>query len=690
MTKELLCDTLRVTVGWAFLALFLGMVTVWVAVGFSPELNNTLPEPAAALGRRSEFWPILVGVLSGCAAAWALAPTFRLGGEPGGDAATSLSPLAVAIFGPSSLIMMFAAYWPCSGNETPFWSTVRNAIEAFQGQPSNPFGAVAGCPAAFPQSLLAGILFGKVTLVLVLGIGLTYVFRHSIDEFRARFAPHVVVFSGVSDDTVDILRWVGDSKNFSRRLRLLIMDAGPELARAREVGRDLSKSIKVSVIALDVSDVHSVNAFMRRRGRKGIQGLYIMSPDSAANLRAMGAFLDANDRHAATDRRSEIPGRIVVRVDNPWHAEDWRRQQMSSRPEWLFDAVSTVETSARHVVANVTAQSIPIDRVVISGSSPFELAVLSGLAFEHRVDEFLTKTSHAAQREWDKEHSSRTPYHPYLKTTPRIVLVGAEGKRVADHFMNQLQRFGMRSTSEIIEVCENENREQTMARLLAEGHHPALIVENSGANSPPGDSTFLAVRNPHWIIYSWDANGHGMTEKPLLGGLSVVGPTTKPVPGFGLDIWDRLGAIQHRAYLLNFCGGIEEPDDETGKRALWDDLSAFARESNIRSFAAFTRAIGQLDRKRQLGTDLGLQGKESPAPLQDPAEIEELAIREHQSWFNHHREYGYKFGARKGKRHPDMVEWSELDDVAKAKDFENVRATNDLLTSLGFVLTDAS
>ena len=103
------------------------------------------------------------------------------------------------------------------------------------------------------------------------------------------------------------------------------------------------------------------------------------------------------------------------------------------------------------------------------------------------------------------------------------------------------------------------------------------------------------------------------------GGLSVVGPTMAPVPGFGLDVWDRLGAIQHRAYLLNFHGGLPTSDDPTKKRGLWEDLSAFARESNIRTFVAFARVVGSLSCRRQLGTELGTSGRQVPTPLEDPA-----------------------------------------------------------------------
>lgn len=72
-----------------------------------------------------------------------------------------------------------------------------------------------------------------------------------------------------------------------------------------------------------------------------------MSTDSAANFRAMDALLRAGRRLGSTTPRTEVPGWVVVRVDNPWHAEDWRRKQMTGRPGWLFDAASMREIAGR-------------------------------------------------------------------------------------------------------------------------------------------------------------------------------------------------------------------------------------------------------------------------------------------------------------------------------------------------------
>jgi hypothetical protein len=674
----------RATVGWVFLALFLAMVTLWTVFGFSPRTIDEAPAPLGAFGDSSQWWPILAGAIVGGIAAWALAPGLRAGSDESA-ASLSLRPWAALVLGVSSIVMMFAAYWPCAGREAQVWWSLRQAAEAFEGYVSEPFGTIAGCPAEFPQTLLVGVLFGKTTLVLVAALALAQIFRDTIDRMKARLARQVVVFSGVSDETLEMLHAV--SSEMTDRQTLLVLDGGHELVRAREAARDIRRGFardrrraKVVVLQLDAMDVEAVEAFAKSRSRRGVQGLYLMSPDSASNLRALESFLP-NERTAESMPLTEVPGRVVVRVDNPWHAEDWRRKQMVGRPGWLFDALSVREVAARHVVSRLKEQGV--GRVVISGGNSFSLALLAELSFEQRLDAFLVKVSADAKSTW----KGPAPFKDFVARTPKVVLVGDEAKVVADHFRDQLNRFGIDHSDEIVAVRESETAEEAMTRLVSDGVKPALIVDSESDH----DATFAAVRHPSWTIFDWDQSVRGITDEPLLGQLWVVGPMLKPIDDFGLDIWDRLGAVQHMSYLLRQLGGLEESDDLNRKHGSWVNISPFARESNIRSFATFTRAVRTLpDGARRLGTDLGRGGTDIPAPIVTREDFTALAENEHESWKRHHEEYGFKYGVDPiGKRHPNILPWSQLFEDVQRKDFDSVHVTNDLLRALGFILVRA-
>lgn len=677
----------RTALGWGLLVVFLALVSLWTLFGFSPQLVGDVQEPLASFGRVDAWWPILFAALVAVGAAWALAPSLRTrAGRGAGEDGASLRLWAAVVLGVSSLLMMFAAYWPCAGVATPVWSALRRAAEAFGDTVAEPFGTVkGGCPALFPQGLLAGVLFGKAAVVLISALALAHIFRDTLDGVKARWARQVVIFAGLSDETLGAMRAV--ASNLTNRQTILVVDAGPELERAKEIVRDVRREFardrkrsRAIALQLDTSDIEAVQTFVRSRGGRGIQGLYLMSPDAVSNLRALDVFLSSGRPPKATPA-SEAPGRVLVRVDDPWHAEDWRRQQMIGNPGWLFDALSVREVAARHVVIKLKQQKI--DRVVITGATSFSLAILAELSFEHRVDAWLESVSAAAKAR------SRRPdqFVDYVGRTPQVVLVGSQAKEIAETFRCQLQRFGIGRSADFTEVRELEDFEAAMERLTQEGLTPALVA---GVESGY-DSTFLAVRHPRWAIFDWDQSVRGMTDRPLLGQLWIVGPTLEPSVDFGLDIWDRLGAVQHWTYVLNSLDGQAATDDPNGKRGIWKSLSPFAKESNIRTFATFTRGVANLsEHPRRLGTDLSLGGTEIESPLEGDEVFLDLAEREHESWRRHHEEYGFKWGPqRKGKRHPDMRDWSELGAPERQKDIENVHTADELLRALGFVLVSA-
>jgi len=767
----------RIVLGWVLLAAFVFMVAIWTAFGSAPELAEHAPEPFAAFGRVDGFWTILAGFVAGGGAAWALAPGLRVEGEETarGEGGVGLSPIAAALLGPSALLLMFASYWPCTGETNPFWGALRHATEALEGYVAEPFGQLEGCPAEFPQALLVGVLFGKITLALVLGIGLAFVFRRSLDTLRARWARQVIVFAGLSDETVGLARDL--ARGITERQTMLILDPGPGLARAREFAREISKTRhKAIALPMDVTDDDAIEDLMRKGSRKGIHGLYLLLPDASANVKAMDTFLRLHDeatgsvvdRTATTgvddkvrpraelqrqalldsqdpqDRRlgrrlpdeptpaqarstplwwrklvvllrpwpSEVPGRAVLRIDNPWHAEDWRRRQMLDRKGWLFDAISTHSTAARHAVHRMKfpPEGEPrIERVVLEGSTSFELAVLSELAFERAVDDALEAAARhgelsAAQtiRDFPEECADAekrlellTYWREHFPKTPTVMLVGEGATGAGSHFAQLLERYGVGSTAHAAHSTA-EAREK-----LLDEHGTALILGEDSTEDP----TLLAVPHPRWRIFAWSDEAQGVSERPLIGGLSLVGPTLEPVhperdqhadralprvddaaPAYGVDVWERLGRIEHKCYLLRNFGGLAKSDAEKPARGDWDeDLSDMQWEDNIRPFATLVRTLTDLG--YIWANDLGEHGAQQPATLSDTEE-EQAAINEHASWVRHRVEDAWAFGERADKRrvHNNIVGWQQLDTETQGYDYDGVSSALALFKTLGFVL----
>lgn len=178
--------------------------------------------------------------------------------------------------------------------------------------------------------------------------------------------------------------------------------------------RTLARQLHAVSVVLDLSDEAAVRRLVGRRSTRSIRGLYLLRADGAANLRAMEALRTAI---RVSPMAPGVPPRLLVRIDDPWHAEDWRRM-MSRGDGWLVDAVSAAECAARQVVVHLRAESV--DTVVLTGSSALELAMLTELAVQQRI-----------------ARATRTA----LPRLPSVVLTGEDSVEAADSFDHQVRRF---------------------------------------------------------------------------------------------------------------------------------------------------------------------------------------------------------------------------------------------------------
>ncbi|WP_229230967.1 RyR domain-containing protein [Sinomonas cyclohexanicum] len=639
LPRNQMVQIIRLAIAGAASGVFLAAVLLWTVIGFVPELAGGLPEPLAEFGAPGAWWPLAVLIASiavGLLTAKDLLPP-----------SVPLATVAVGACGSAAALMGVAGYWPCSGDQSPGWTALRRTFDIFGGTMETPFGQVRGCPSAMPLGLQASRILALSAIVILAAKAISLLFSSGVHAFRARQAKHLVLFAGLSDETLPVAKALRLS--LTEKEQLILVSAGEDPQRLHAVAREIG----ALALALDVGDRASVQRFLGSRRPGCLRGVYLMYTDNALNLRAMDHFLAAS---SFTDHTSEIPGRLVVRIDNSWHAEDWRRTAMTTSEGWLLDAVSCHELAARHTVQRLQEENI--DQVIVSGTSAFELAVLAELAFQHRVQ--------------------ATVRHSRAAVVPRATIAGPRGNEIAAHFAAQLERFGIRSHPFL--ESSGEPIEHLMARDAV-----ALLQSGDGE----GESTFLAARHPSWRILVWDETVRGVSAR-LVGGMSKVGPTFDPVPGQGVDIWDWLGRIAHQRYLAIWRNGTPTVGDSVWGR--WDeDLSAFTKESNIRSFVSVSRALGRMG--RVWATRLGTAPSSQEAIRLTDDEMTSLARMEHDSWLRHHEEYGWSYAEERNdrlKRHPMMIPWEELDLDARRKDVEAVQGAIELFTALGFVLAQSS
>ncbi len=88
----------------------------------------------------------------------------------------------------------------------------------------------------------------------------------------------------------------------------------------------------------------------------------------------------------AIDDRRPVTGhdtvRVLLRIDEAWQAEDWRRRYLSRIPKWIVDTISENEVTARLLVDDMVERGV--DEVLLAGQSDLTFAVVAELAQRER------------------------------------------------------------------------------------------------------------------------------------------------------------------------------------------------------------------------------------------------------------------------------------------------------------------
>ena len=163
----------------------------------------------------------------------------------------------------------------------------------------------------YPLGLQVARLFGPLLLVIT-GLGvLATLFRNQRDRLSVRLARRVQVVVGLSPETVGLLRRLTESAG--PRTSVAVLTGSTDIAMIRSA-RDHGGA----VIMVDPDDTRGLQVLLTAGRRFKMQGAYLMSPDSALNLRWASAAPAGRGRlrcaHVRRIRRgswcgSTIPGR---------------------------------------------------------------------------------------------------------------------------------------------------------------------------------------------------------------------------------------------------------------------------------------------------------------------------------------------------------------------------------------------
>lgn len=626
-------------------------LVVFCAAVVRPSLVTSIGLDAYADSRA--WWPVLVQVVSALGA-------FTCFYWPRRREARSFSLLASGVLAVTTMTLGLFSYLTCAEarGQSVFWAPLTWSINLATGNVSactTPSGQV-------PLTLQVARLSGPLLLVIAtLGIVAT-LFRMQYDRLRVRYSRSLVLLVGLSEDALPLLRRLSADREKGTTLAVFADDAGNALIKiAREYG--------ARVVVTDLTNLDVLGSLLTSRHGFKVRTFYAVSADVTVNLRWAAQLRQIAD--AAKPSRDDMPPRMVVRIDDPWQAEYWRRTnayrtRASERSvRWMSDALSVYEVTAALLLDRVldVGNDPPFDRLVIVGNSPLALAVCADLA--------------------QREREGAELQAPPPLTFADVLLFGPDAEVLREQHRLRQERFGNKTDTDLIAVDPATPDSPSLRAALRASRHPVLILADDPASGAPQLATYLAALNPGWTIYDWSTATRGVGDEPVMERLYPFGLTTEAPRSLPVDSWERAARVVHEKFRMT---AAEEGwlDPTQPSHEAWDHgLDPFFKESNLRQVTTV------LATAESLGRSWGPVSLGNAASLSEP-DLVAMAQAEHVSWLRYHLDRRWRLGdVRDDQRriHPGLKPWDQLEDQDKQKNVGGVRTALAILHGLGYRAT---
>ncbi len=564
-----------------------------------------LPGPLAAYGDPTAGWPIGLQVLLGLIAF----ATWRWQNR-GATRAFTVVLLAVGVG--CVLVLSVASYARCpEAGRSAGWSVATQVLALLTNNYGTDVFAEPGCrldgpPLALQVARLAQLL----VLILAATSAVFALLRSQLDRVAVRFARRLFLVVGADESASVLMPALGADAAGMTRAVLTPDPAASWLPMARAGGWRV-------VIGDPESPDLLRSLLVRRGGRRALRGLAVLPPDSATTGRLVRAV-----EQVVADTHSPYPVRALLRIDDAWQAEDWRRRYLGQPERWVVDTISANEVTALTLLRDALDRGA--DQLVLVGRSELTFAMLSEAA-----------------------HQSRERLLDDLDPVPPIDLVGPAAQRVlAEHELAE-RGFGNQTTRSITTHVD-ESPEMVVADLVEQRHRPAVFFTGDEDAEDRRLAARLGAVYPRILVYSRVPQLSGLGLEPLLAQVRGFGVTLETGSGRPIDRWERIARLLHARFIS------ANPDPSRASRRPWDEgLPAFYRESNVRQV---TIALGSAI---AVGRSWGATGVIDPAPP-TADQIDLMARADHESWRRHHEENGWRWAAErddKARRHPDLVGW---------------------------------
>lgn len=564
---------------------------------------------------------------------------------------SSIALVAGIVGSVSAVALATGAYWNCSGTGTPVLTQIAWVGELFFGTAAMPFGQVPGCPAEPPLSLgIAQVMALGVLSVAAVKLVLRFS-ENVVQRLRIRRAKNLVLVVGAGDRAA-----YAEAVACACEPETLVVSIGEDL-----VGKQVAPREGVLHLSGQLGTPDLFRSLLGRNTETNLRAVHLIDPDATTNLHHYDLV-----REAVEPATGAQPIRVLVRIDNPWAAEEWRRSTLKT-DGWIVDALSSHETTAYELLRQIVGEHH--DQMIVCGNGLLALAVCEVTSqLRREIDAIAAALKEADLRKASLDaHDTPTPE----ERVPAVALLGPDARALSEnHTVHQI-RFGNPKSD--FGVDEAPVTRDAIERLMREATSPVIVFTEAEETLP----VELAARHERWAIFAFQTGATGVADRALVGQLRTFGLALRHADGQPTDEWERMARRVHQVFsaLYGEGGG---PSYEP-----WPQLDSFYKESNLRLVTTLVRSA------QGVGLSWGApEGAPAGGATLTEDQVIALAQAEHESWRAFLKRHGWKPGDVRDntrKIHNALQPWDNLADTDRQKARTSVLTALAMLESFGFV-----
>jgi len=555
-----------------------------------------------------------------------------------------------------------ASYVPCRGHVSTmgvtFW-----ILQLYVGQPpqmiyQSVHDSTAACIGAPPLALQLGQINGLgATLIGAIAVA-SVLWRKPLDRLQSRFAYDVTIFTGLSALTIPLLRRLAEEARTPRAIIVIEPDEkNPLLEEARLTG--------ARVVIGKPESPHILRPIISAVRGCALTHLYALADKVADNEAVITEAARILGRYKADPDRQP---HLIALIDDPRHADHWRGARSSNWDVWFEDALSSAETTARGLVAQVLRKQPR--HLLVCGDSSLTVPILVELARRSWEQAELVKALGVCLA---AEPDLVPADAPSPLPIDDVTLLDLRSRDIKREYLRSAPDAVLRSLPDVVALPVDwraDLQERLDAMDTAQARETAVII----AEGPPGSGVHEAGRiarlrqetSVFVLAASGDAKRGAIFDllHPFEPGLLVDGEVPE-------DTWTRVARHWHERYRLTHP--VPLGHEKAPARLPWPQLAPFLRDDNILALRSILTAVAKRGRQ---WTPVHLVPAGSVIELSE-RELTEIAIEEHVRWVNRRLAAGQSGG--------NVVPWEQLSPQLRSQETRYLHSQVNQLEAVGFV-----